>query len=350
MNSQHHNQQQPLPVVGITMGDPVGIGPEILCKALLEPRIYEWCRPLAIGDADTLEAALRLLKRQADINPVRSMDECRFTEGGIDLITASKLKWVSVIPGEPTPETSRGMLNYIETGIDLAIKHRIDALVTCPITKTAMKLAGSEFHGHTELLAARTNAGEYAMMMAGDRLRVVLVTIHMALSRVPASLTRGSIVKTIRMTHQSLEQRFGIRSPKIAVAGLNPHAGEDTLFGAEEGQIIRPAVETACSMGFEAAGPLPPDTVFYQALNQKFDAVVCMYHDQGLIPFKLIHFKDGVNTTIGLPIIRTSVDHGTAYDIAGEGVADHSSLMAAIRMAAFQASSQESTTSKDSTI
>jgi 4-hydroxythreonine-4-phosphate dehydrogenase len=234
------------------------------------------------------------------------------------------------------------MLRYINTGVDLAMEKRIDAMVTGPITKTAMKMAGSAFSGHTELIASRTGAKSHAMMLAGDRLKVILVTIHIPLNSVSRQLNTPRILETIQIAGQALKQRFGIKSPRIAVAGLNPHAGESGLFGSEEEEIIAPAVSRARALDIDATGPLPPDTVFFAAVNEKrFDAVICMYHDQGLIPFKLIHFKDGVNTTLGLPIIRTSVDHGTAYDIAFQGIADHSSLMAAIRMAAFQAACKE---------
>ncbi|MCP4670299.1 MAG: 4-hydroxythreonine-4-phosphate dehydrogenase PdxA, partial [Desulfobacula sp.] len=243
-------------------------------------------------------------------------------------------------------KTGKAMLNYILKGIDLALENRIQALVTCPITKTALKLAGSQFPGHTEILAHKTNTKNYAMMLAGDRLKVVLVTIHIPLSKVAASFTTKSIIQKIELTHTSLKERFDIKSPRIAVAGLNPHAGEALMFGNEEEKIISPAVKLANQKGYMVEGPLPPDTVFYQAVHGKsgdgtnrgkYDAVICMYHDQGLIPFKLIHFKDGVNTTLGLPIVRTSVDHGTAYDIAWQGIADHSSLVEAIKMAIFQA-------------
>jgi 4-hydroxythreonine-4-phosphate dehydrogenase len=178
------------------------------------------------------------------------------------------------------------------------------------------------------------------MMLAGKRLRVVLVTIHIPLCQVAKSLTIQNILQTIGLTRDSLVRRFGIPCPKLAVAGLNPHAGENTMFGDEEEKIIMPAVEVARKQGFDIDGPLPPDTVFFHAVNGRYDAVICMYHDQGLIPFKLVHFKDGVNTTLGLPIIRTSVDHGTAYDIAWKGIADPTSLVEAIHMAAFQANNQ----------
>ncbi|NQT70368.1 MAG: 4-hydroxythreonine-4-phosphate dehydrogenase PdxA, partial [Desulfobacteraceae bacterium] len=189
----------------------------------------------------------------------------------------------------------------------------------------------------TELLAERTGSKVFVMMLAGSRLRVVLVTIHIPLKSVPAVLSKERIIQTIRITGRALSDRFGCQDPRLAVAGLNPHAGEEGMFGDEEINIIAPAVQQARSEGFNVAGPSPPDTIFYRAVEGHYDAVVCMYHDQGLIPFKLIHFTDGVNTTLGLPIIRTSVDHGTAYDIAGTGRADPGSLVAAINMAAQQA-------------
>ena len=255
----------------------------------------------------------------------------------MDLMPLSFLGPENLSPGTPTSETGRAMIDYITKGVDLAMAREIQAIVTCPITKTAMKLAGSKFHGHTELIADRTGTKKIAMMMAGDRLKVVLVTIHIPLSQVAARLNQGEILTTIRLTSKALKERFGILNPKIAVAGLNPHAGEDSMFGTEEEKIIAPAVKHAREEGLNVLGPFPPDTVFFNAANKKFHAVVCMYHDQGLIPFKMIHFSDGVNTTLGLPIIRTSVDHGTAYDIAWKGIADPSSLVAAIKMATLQA-------------
>jgi 4-hydroxythreonine-4-phosphate dehydrogenase len=210
----------------------------------------------------------------------------------------------------------------------------IAAMVTCPITKAALQQAGYPYPGHTEMLAALCGTDNFAMMMAGDRLRVTLVTIHESMQRVPRLLTEAKIVSLLELTGNSLKNDFNIRKPKIAVAGLNPHAGEGGLFGSEEENIIQPAIAQARQAGWEVYGPFPPDTVFHKAAQGEFDVVVCMYHDQGLIPFKLLHFADGVNVTIGLPIIRTSVDHGTAYDIAGKGLASYASLKAAYKMAA----------------
>ncbi len=327
-----------LPLLGITMGDPVGIGPEIVMSALADGDLYQCCRPLVIGNAPVLEQAGNRVGATADIQRLSDPADGRFRPGIIDLLDpagdfAGAVEW-----GRPTPETGRKMETYITTAVDLALAGRIQAMVTAPINKEALRLGGSRFTGHTELLAERTGTRRYAMMLAGDRLRVVLVTIHMPLAAVPAALSRKIIAETIEITVQGLRQRFGLQDPAIAVAGLNPHAGEGGLFGDEEERLIRPAMETARQRtGARLTGPLPPDTVFTAAAAGHYDAVVCMYHDQGLIPLKLLHFSDGVNTTLGLPIIRTSVDHGTAYDIAGTGRADCASLKAAVRMAADQA-------------
>ncbi len=322
------------PVIGITMGDPVGIGPEIIHFALNNQRVYKICRPLVIGDARILEAVKDYTSSKLEIRNIIDPAQGEYDFGGIDVLSRTDLgmtEW-----GRPTALTGQAMIDYIESAIDMAVIGKIKAVVTCPINKVAMKMAGSKFHGHTELFARRTGTDKYVMMLAGDRLRVVLVTIHTALKNIPLLLTVDNIVKTVEITSYSLMKRFGIKNPRVAVAGLNPHAGEDGMFGDEEEKVIVPAIDILKRAGFNVKGPFPPDTVFYNALNGYFDVVVCMYHDQGLIPFKMIHFKDGVNTTLGLPIIRTSVDHGTAYDLAGKGKADPGSLIAAIEMAVMQ--------------
>ena len=330
-----------LPLIGVTMGDPVGIGPEILVKALNDSKIYTLCKPLIIGDSNIIKQALKLLNFKNHINIINDPSQGKYLFNTLDIMDISNINMDCSNLSGPTIETGIAMQDYIIKGIDLALTNHISGLVTCPITKTALKLADSQFHGHTELLAHRTKAKDYAMMLSGKKLKVILVTIHIPLSQVSACLAMEDIIKKIRLTHTSLKERFNIKTPKIAVAGLNPHSGEESMFGREEEDIIAPAVRLAKKEGMKAFGPLPPDIVFYQAVNGWYDAVVCMYHDQGLIPFKLIHFKDGVNTTLGLPIIRTSVDHGTAYDIAWQGIADHSSLTEAIKMAVFQAQNKK---------
>ena len=328
---------QSLPIIGITMGDPIGIGPEILVKALTDPNLYTVCKPLVLGDSHVIKQALKLLNSKCHINIIEIPEQGKYKVNTMDIIDISHLTMIVSNSSQPDVETGTAMAAYITKGIDLALTGHIEGLVTCPITKTALKLAGSKFHGHTELLAHRTGTKNYAMMLAGSKLKVVLVTIHIPLSQVSDDLTTDSILEKIKLTHHSLIERFNVRYPKIAVAGLNPHAGEATMFGRQEEDIIAPAVRLASKLQINVTGPIPPDTVFYKAVAGQYDAVICMYHEQGLIPFKLIHFRDGVNTTLGLPIIRTSVDHGTAYDIAWKGISDPTSLVEAIKMAAFQA-------------
>lgn len=330
-----------LPIIGITMGDPAGIGPEITASATALDDVRKFCRPVVIGDIGVLRKACGLLRLPLDFHQIESVDSAVFDRKYVNVIQGPAVDPAKLVPGLPTADTGKAMLGYIEKGIDLAMERKIDAMATGPVTKTALKMAGSDYHGHTELIANRTGADRYAMMLTGTRLKVVLVTIHIPLSRVPGSLFSDKILDTIEICGNALVERFGMEQPKIAVAGLNPHAGEQEMFGKEEPELIEPAVRTAKTRGWDVSGPLPPDTVFFHAVNGKFDCVVCMYHDQGLIPFKMVHFKDGVNTTLGLDIIRTSVDHGTAYDIAWKGLSDHTSLVEAIKLAAFQARNQK---------
>jgi 4-hydroxythreonine-4-phosphate dehydrogenase len=314
------------------MGDPSGIGPEIIRKALSDSEIHEICRPVVWGDAGALSGEIDGVKER----PIREISSPLEAVGGpekIDLIAVSQLDKESIIPGIPRVEGGGAMVRYITGAVEAAQCGEIAAIVTGPINKALMHKAGHSFDGHTPLIAHLTNTKDYVMMLAGNRLRVTLVTIHCALERVPYVLNSDRIHKTIWITWQALRLDFGIKQPRLGVAALNPHGGESGLFGSEEERIIVPAVERAMSEGCLVEGPFPADTLFYKAVQGQFDAVVSMYHDQGLIPLKLLHFSDAVNITLGLPIVRTSVDHGTAYDIAGKGMADPSSLKTAIRMA-----------------
>ena len=325
------------PLIGITLGDPVGIGPEIIVKAFSDPGLFQTARPLVLGDIKVLSRARDMLAPSLAIHPIDTPAQGKFSPGTIDIIPLSDLALAEVTWGKPTRATGHAMTQYILKGVDLALSGETDAIVTSPINKAAMNMAGYHYNGHTELIAERTGTTRYAMMLAGEKLRVVLVSIHMPFKDVPKVLTTDKIVDLTQLTAESLISRFGIENPRIAVAGLNPHAGEDKMFGDEEETIITPAVDICREEGFAVTGPFPPDTVYYHAVQGRFDAVVSMYHDQGLIPFKLIHFENGVNTTLGLPIVRTSVDHGTAYDIAGQGIARPDSLLAAVDMAVMQA-------------
>ncbi len=314
------------------MGDPSGIGPEIIRKALSDSEIHRICRPVVWGDAGALSQEFKGVRKKT-INEISRPLEAEGNPERIDLIPVSQLRKDSMIPGIPKVEGGQAMVNYIVKAVEMAQLGDISAVVTGPINKALMHEVGHSFDGHTQLIAHLTNTEDYVMMLAGDKLRVALATIHCALDKVPSLLGPERICKTISMTSQALQLDFGLDRPRLAVAALNPHAGESGLFGTEENKIIKPAVDRARSEGCLVEGPFPADTLFYKAAKGQFDAVVAMYHDQGLIPLKLLHFSDAVNMTLGLPIVRTSVDHGTAYDIAGKGIADPSSLKAAIRMA-----------------
>ncbi|MGW8193619.1 MAG: 4-hydroxythreonine-4-phosphate dehydrogenase PdxA [Desulforhopalus sp.] len=318
-------------IIGITMGCPVGIGPEIILRYFHEAKRAPAVQPVVLGDRNVLNwcgAALDLALPSINWTPGSPLPE-----GGIPVVELSTLAVSDLSWGCPDRSTGRAMSHYIEKGVELTRQGVLDGLVTCPISKTALNDAGYRYPGHTEMLADLTGTTEYGMMMAGSKLRVSLVTIHCPLGEVSASLTKESVLKMIRLTHRALTVDFGIHEPRIGVAGFNPHGGENKLFGSEEEQIIGPAVEEGKKYDIDLTGPHPPDTVFYKAASGGLDAVVCMYHDQGLIPFKLLHFEDGVNVTLGLPIVRTSVDHGTAYDIAGKGLASHRSLREAVSLA-----------------
>lgn len=319
--------------IGITMGCPAGIGPEIILKYFSYRKAQTGSQVVVLGDSGVLRKYQALLGINCpDITAWNPTDT--IAEHTIPVFELSNLAEDKIIVGEPNHETSRAMARYINTGVELAQNGVIDGITTCPISKKHLNAAGYNFPGHTEMLGSLTNTSGFVMMMAGAKLRVTLVTIHCALRDVPEKITSDDIFHLISTTHLALRRDFAIKKPKIAVAGLNPHAGEDNLFGYEETEVITPAITKAHKLDLEVAGPLPPDTVFFKAAAGTFDAVICMYHDQGLIPFKLLHFEDGVNVTLGLPIVRTSVDHGTAYDIAGQGVANHKSLEEAVVLAA----------------
>ena len=328
-----------VPIIGITLGDPSGIGPEIIVKALSDPELYKTCLPVVLGDPGALALSLKG-KGEPSIHVVSHPSEAKGGPGQIDLMAVSRLKKDRMIPGKPTTEGGKAMVAYILKAVEMLQQGDLSAMVTCPISKALMQEAGYAFEGHTELLAHLTGSKDYIMMLAGDRLRVTLVTIHCALKDVPDLLNQENVYKTIAITSNALRDDFGLKHPRIAIAALNPHAGESGLFGSEDEVYITPAVKKAQEDGYNVEGPFPADTLFHRAANGQFDVVVAMYHDQGLIPLKLLHFSDAVNVTLGLPIIRTSVDHGTAYEIAGRGIADPSSLRAAIGTAVLMAANR----------
>ena len=316
--------------LGITMGCPVGIGPEIILRFFAQTGQKSALWPVVIGDAGVLRRcaeALGIEIRVVAWHPGESLQS-----QALNVLSLSDLG-DGLIWGNPTIETGRAMGCYIEEGVRLVRQGQLAGLVTCPISKGALKAGGYRFPGHTEMLAELCQARDFAMMMAGPILKITLVSIHQPLAEVPAAITQEAVLRMITITGQALRDDFAVPQPRLAVAGMNPHGGEDGMFGDEEQRVIGPAVAAGRRAGWLVEGPFPPDTVFNKAVAGQFDAVVCMYHDQCLIPFKLLHFSDGVNVTLGLPMVRTSVDHGTAYDIAGKGLAEPTSLAAAVSMA-----------------
>ena len=329
------NSRRLLPRIAVTMGDPAGIGPEIVVLAHARKEIFSICRPLVYGDVEILRRAAGVVGAKMEIVPAGAGIEPG--PGRIAVIPRSSLSPEEVPFGRLSAAGSLAMAEYVRAAAKDVLAGRADAIVTCPITKGGLKLAGVPHPGHTEFLAELCGGAEVVMMLAGKRLRVALATIHVSLRRALELLSPEVIERTIRITDAFFRKYMGAKSPRIAVAGVNPHAGEGGLFGDEEASVVAPAVNACRRAGIDATGPYPPDTVFHRAFKGEFDVVVAMTHDQGLIPLKLVHFEDGVNVTMGLPVIRTSVDHGTAYDIAGRGTAVPESLLAAIRMAAGMA-------------
>lgn len=308
------------PIIAITMGDPTGVGPEIVAQALASRDRFPACRPWIVGDLEAVRKACRILHLDLEIRPFDHLDEGFSETGCIPLLH------VSSPPG-------RLVISLLETAADLALNEKVSAIVTAPIRKTSLKIGRRQFPGHTEFFAHRAGVSAVGMMLVGGPLRVMLATTHLPLAAVPRRLTPERILSAIRLCHQGLRESFGIETPRIAVAAFNPHAGEGGLFGREEETRIRPAVEAARREGIQASLPIPADTAFRQTAAGEYDAVVSLYHDQGLIPVKLLAFGRAVNLTVGLPFIRTSVDHGTADDLAGKGQADPGSLIAAIELA-----------------
>ncbi|MDR2432973.1 MAG: 4-hydroxythreonine-4-phosphate dehydrogenase PdxA [Treponema sp.] len=330
------------PVLGITLGDPSGIGPEITIKALGQKRIYDICRPLVVGDARVLEKAAReALKRQdIVIHPVSSVKESCFGFGTIDVFDLPCIDIEKLRIGKVDAQSGEAAFLAVKKVIELALAGEIDATITNPLNKEALNLAGHHYSGHTEIYADLTGTKEYSMMLAEGELRVVHVSTHVSLREACDGVKKDRVLKVIELAHRTC-QSLGIEKPRIAVAGLNPHAGENGMFGREEIDEIIPAIEIARTGNIDVQGPVPPDTLFSKALGGMYDIVVAMYHDQGHIPLKVVGFRydkalgkwqavNGVNITLGLPIIRSSVDHGTAFGHAWQGSANESSLVNAI--------------------
>ncbi|TAM87934.1 MAG: 4-hydroxythreonine-4-phosphate dehydrogenase PdxA [Candidimonas sp.] len=319
------------PPVAITLGDAAGIGPEIIVK------LYHGGLPfpaVVYGDAGVLAATVRRLGfgRQIKIQAISDPGQASMRAGTIPVANRWQPLPADLPPGKLDARAGRAAYEYLCQAIDDTLAGKLRAIVTAPLNKEAMKAGGVDYPGHTEVLAERTHTQHYAMMLANRELRVVLATIHVAITAVPALITRASELTVIRLAHGACRQA-GIAAPRVAVAGLNPHAGENGRFGREEIETIAPAIAQARAEGIAASGPWPGDTIFMRARRGEFDVVVAQYHDQGLIPVKYLGVDHGVNVTIGLPFVRTSVDHGTAFDIAGQGIADPGSLREAYTLA-----------------
>lgn len=328
------------PKIAITMGDPAGIGPEIVARALSDRESYEKCRPIVTGDAGVMRKAVSLLGLPLQVNAVSSVDDALFEFGTIDVYDLKCLDAETLVYGKVSAACGHAAFVSIRMAIDLAMSGDVDATVTAPLNKEALHLAGHNFDGHTEIYATFTHTKKYAMLLADDRLRVIHVSTHVPLRKACDLVKKDRIIEVTELIDDACRQ-FGIEHPRIGIAGLNPHSSDNGLFGDEEALEIIPAVDELRRRGFDVAGPVPPDTLFAKAKCGQFDGCVAMYHDQGHIPFKVIGFNwnaetgkmdsvKGVNITLGLPIIRVSVDHGTAFDVAGRGIASEDALLVSI--------------------
>jgi 4-hydroxythreonine-4-phosphate dehydrogenase len=322
-----------LPRIGITMGDPAGIGPEIILKALATSAPFRRCRPILFGHPELFERYIRRLRLPLRLKIIGDSDAWSASPGRLPIVPIEER---GALPQAGRLSAAGGRLaaRAIEQATAWAQAGRLDAITTGPIHKVGLARAGYSFEGHTEFLAALTGSKTVGMMMVGGGLRIMLATIHVAVRDLPRRLTTQKIVTAIRLTHRAMHEWFGRPDAAIGVSGLNPHASDHGRFGDEEARVIAPAIARARRLGIRATGPYPADTLFHRAHRGEFDATVAMYHDQALIPIKLLAFGHAVNLTVGLPFVRTSVDHGTAYDIAGRGIADPGSLLEALKLAA----------------
>ena len=331
------------PIIGITMGDPASIGPEIAVKALLNEKVYAVCRPLIVGDAGVFNDIITRLKLPAKVNPITKVADAAFQPGTIDVFDLKNVDMSKLQFGEISAMAGGASFEAVKRVIELALAGDVDATVTGPINKKSINEAGHHFAGHTEIYAHYTGTKKYAMLLVEENMRVIHVSTHVSLREACDLVKKDRIIQVIELLHNGILS-LGATNTKIGVAGLNPHAGDSGLFGTEDDGEIKPAVEEARKMGYDVDGPVPADTLFSKAATGTYGGIVAMYHDQGHIPFKLTGFKwnaekkqmdsvKGVNITMGLPIIRTSVDHGTAFEIAGKGIASPDAMVLAIEAA-----------------
>lgn len=320
------------PLLAITMGDAAGSGSEIIAKTLAEPEISAACRCVVIGDADTMRESLKITGVPGRVRAIEKLTEALFKDGVIEVVDLHNIQLNKLTRGRVDPMAGKAAFEYIKLAAELALAGECDAIVTSAINKESLNKAGYHYDGHTQLLAELCGVPDVAMMLVSGQLRITHVTTHVSLHEAIEMVRPERILTVIRLTDEAVRQ-MSVNKPRIAVAGLNPHAGESGLFGDEEAKYIKPAIEAACRQGMNVAGPFPPDSVFFRASEGQFDAVIAMYHDQGHIAIKMLGITQGVNVTLGLPIIRTSVDHGTVFGKAGKGTADPTSLIEAIKLA-----------------
>jgi len=341
------------PMIAITLGDPAGIGPEIIAKTLADPETYSICNPLVVGESHAMQMGIEVARQSFKINSIEKPEDAKFSHGTIDLIDLKNLDPTKIEMGKPAAMTGAASVQYVIHAADLALAGKVDAMVTAPLNKEAMHMGGYSYPGHTELLAEKSGTSEYAMMLATGNLRVVHATTHIPFREIIDHLTTERVLSTVHIGQDACLS-LGIENPRIAVAGLNPHSGDGGIFGDEEERVITPAIMKAVDEGLNVDGPVPADTVFGKAAGGQYDIVVALYHDQGHIPVKLLGMRydastgrwesvSGVNITLGLSFIRTSVDHGTAYGKAGrrEGTANPESLKEAIRYAVQMAEARK---------
>jgi 4-hydroxythreonine-4-phosphate dehydrogenase len=321
------------PIIAISMGDPAGVGPEVTVKALALSEVWDCCRPLTVGSAAILDRAAQVTGTGQTFHAIDDPGQARFDPQSPDVLDMPNLDLQDLVPGEVSAAAGQASVDYVVRAVRLVQEGHADAVCTGPINKTALKAAGIPHIGHTELLGELLGEPKVTTMLATTGLRVVHVTRHVGLGEVASRITRDSVLATTRLTDAGLRQ-MGIATPRIAVAALNPHGGDNGLMGDEELVAIGPAVEAARAEGIDASGPIPADSVFFRAIRGEFDVVVAMYHDQGHIPIKTHGFERSVTVTLGLPIVRTSVDHGTAFDIAWKGIASPESMVEALKLAA----------------
>ena len=328
------------PLLAITMGDAAGTGPEIITKALADASVYAQCRPLVIGDAATMERAVGFTGAPVKIRAVRAVRDAQFAPGTIDVLDLANIDLARLQLGKVDPMAGAAAYDYIKRATEFALAGDVAAIVTSAINKDALNRAGHHFDGHTGLLAALCKAPGATMMLVAEGLRVSHVSTHVPLRVAIERVRPERIVKVLQLTHEAVRS-LGIAAPRLAVAGLNPHAGEGGLFGDEEEKFITPGIVQACALGLDVHGPFAGDTIFFRTLQGEFDAAVAMYHDQGHVAAKMLGIWRGVNVTLGLPIIRTSVEHGTDFANAGTGRSDPRSLIEAIKLAATMAASKK---------